>query len=383
MRILLASYMDPLAPCGVRSYYQLLQAELESQGHEIRLITPSCAPAYARLITGGLRRTLGIGRGCDNLLALELKNWGRIYTSARSLDWIPDIVHAQDPGSASAVRRALGRRMPMVVTCHFNEDLTDEALNQSGLPRQAARVLRRWHRWTFRQTWHWIAVSRYAAEVLRRHLPLGAPIRVIHNGVDFEVLAAIRPDPFLFPNPKGMVRILNVGSLEPRKNQEMILDVADRLRDHPVEFLLAGDGPDRDKIAHEVRRRGLNDIVRFLGYRRDIPSVMRSCDIYLHVAQKENCPFVVLEAMAAGLPVMALASGGIPELLETTAEDALITGPVPLTAMVQNLSTWIRRADIRAAIARRQYDYACPRFSLSHVRTKTEDCYREILHGAV
>jgi glycosyltransferase involved in cell wall biosynthesis len=383
MNVLLVSYMEPGAPCGVRTYYQLLQVGLESQGHTTRLVTPSCAPVPIRWITGGLRRLLGGGNGYAHLVATERKNWWRIRAAVRSLDWHPDIVHAQDPGSASAVRMALGVRVPVVTTCHFSEDLTDEALNQAGLPQQAAHILRRWHGWTFGQTWHWIAVSRYAEDVLRRHLPVGAPVRVIHNGVDFEALAAIKPVPFLFPNPKGLVRVLNVGSLEPRKNQEMILDVADRLRDRPVEFILAGDGPDRDKLTQDVRRRGLNGIVRFLGYRQDIPAVMRSCDIYLHVAMKENCPFVVLEAIAAGLPVMALASGGIPELLEATTEEALVIGSSPAAAIDKGLSIWIRQAEIRAAIARRQYDFARPRFSLFHARTKIEDVYREIIHGAV
>jgi glycosyltransferase involved in cell wall biosynthesis len=383
MNVLLVSYMEPGAPCGVRTYYQLLQAGLESKGHSIRLITPSCAPAPVRLMTGGLRRLLAPGGGYATLLGHELKSWLRIRTAVRSLDWVPDLVHAQDPGSASAARKALGREVPMVVTCHFNEDLADEALNQVGLSTRRATVLRRWHAWTFRQTRQWIAVSHYAAEVLRRHLPPGASIRVIPNGVNFEAAAAVCPDPLMPRPPEGAVRILNAGALEPRKNQGLILDVAGHLRGHAVQFLLAGDGSDRERLAREVERRGLQDRVTFLGYRRDLHAVMRACDIYLHVARRENCPFVVLEAMAAGLPVLSIASGGIPELVETTATEALIDGTAPATVLAERLATWIEQPDFRAGLARRQRDYACPRFSLSRVLNLTEDYYREIIHAAV
>jgi glycosyltransferase involved in cell wall biosynthesis len=314
-------------------------------------------------------------------MAHELKCWGRIYAAVRALRWMPDIVHAQDPGSASAARLGLGCPVPMVVTCHFNEDLTDEALNQAGIRPQAARVLRLWHAWTFRQTWPWIAVSRYAADGLRRHLPGGAPIQVIHNGVNFEAFAAISPDPLLARSPQGLVRILNAGTLEPRKNQGFILDVAERLRDLPVLFLLAGDGPDRTKLARAIGQRGLNDRVQLLGYRRDLHAVMRACDIYLHVADRENCPFVVIEAIAAGLPVMSLASGGIPELVETTADEALITGASPVPAMAERLAAWIRRPEVRSTLARRQHDYAISRFSLSQVLIRTEACYQDLAGG--
>jgi len=374
--------MDQESSSGVRVYCTRLKAALENAGHEVRLVTPSCAPRLARWVTGAFRRGAGWGGPCPNLIASELKCWGRIFAATRALHWKPDIVHAQDPGSASAVRMALGAAVPMVVTCHFNENLADEALNQAGIPGAAAAGLRRWHAWTFRQTWNWIAVSRYAAECLRRYIPAAAPIRVIHNGVDFSA-AKVCADPLITQRYNGLVRILNVGSLESRKNQILILAVAECLRELPVQFLLAGEGPDKGMLEQVILQRGLKDKVCFLGYRRDILSVMRACDIYLHVAKRENCPFVILEALAAGLPVMSVASGGIRELLETTAERVLIEDSASPQTIADRLSAWIRQPELREVLICGQYEYAVAQFSSESVLKKTELCYQEILNDTV
>ena len=110
---------------------------------------------------------------------------------------------------------------------------------------------------------------------------------------------------------------------------------------------------------------------------------MRTCDLYLHVASHENCPYAVIEAIAAGLPVMAIASGGIPELVSTTAEESLVGGDADGGQIAERLSAWVRQPDLCASIAKRQYYYARPRFSLSHVLDQTEAYYREIVNAGV
>jgi len=82
-----------------------------------------------------------------------------------------------------------------------------------------------------------------------------------------------------------------------------------------VEFLLAGDGPLRQELEQEARTLGLRDAVVFLGDRRDIPAVHASMDVALLTSDSESLSNVILEAMAAGLPVVAYQSGGNPELI--------------------------------------------------------------------
>ncbi|MEI6704515.1 MAG: glycosyltransferase family 4 protein, partial [Deltaproteobacteria bacterium] len=226
---------------------------------------------------------------------------------------------------------------------------------------------------------NWIAVSEFAARALRVCIPANAPIRVIHNGINFNAF----PEPKVTTTGHVGVRVLNAGSLEARKNQGLILDVAECFRDSQVVFLLAGDGPDRDKLALEISRRGLDRHIQLLGYRSDLPSLMRSCDIYLHVAIRENCPFVILEAIGAGLPVMSVDSGGIGELIASTSDEALVHGDRVLPVIEERLSVWVRQPEVRADIARRQYEYASLRFTLAHIFSKTRAYYQDILHESV
>jgi glycosyltransferase involved in cell wall biosynthesis len=112
------------------------------------------------------------------------------------------------------------------------------------------------------------------------------------------------------------VAIINVGTLEPRKNQLALLDLFARISAAfpRARLLLVGDGPQRAAI--EQRRDALNRTSRvtLLGMRRDVPALLAAADIYLHYATAENCPVVLVEAARAGLPVAALPAGGVPEL---------------------------------------------------------------------
>jgi glycosyltransferase involved in cell wall biosynthesis len=81
-------------------------------------------------------------------------------------------------------------------------------------------------------------------------------------------------------------------------------------------LLLAGDGPEHSAIAQEIGRRKLEKQIRFLGSRADIPRLLQAADIFLLTSISEGIPLTVIEAMAAGLPVVATRVGGVPEIVQ-------------------------------------------------------------------
>jgi glycosyltransferase involved in cell wall biosynthesis len=119
--------------------------------------------------------------------------------------------------------------------------------------------------------------------------------------------------------------LISIGTLEPRKNQRFILQVLARLRQRGRECSLAliGDGPDRATLESIARKAGISGQVRFLGYVPNAANELRLAKIYVHAATMENCPIAVIEAMSRGLPVVALASGGVSELV-TNGEEGLL-----------------------------------------------------------
>ncbi|MGQ0456782.1 MAG: glycosyltransferase family 4 protein [Hyphomicrobium sp.] len=148
------------------------------------------------------------------------------------------------------------------------------------------------------------AANAYAARVGRAHVP----IRVIHNGLapaDFDLAAA----------DASATDLLFIGELRDIKGVDVLIDaIADVNRDRSVTATIVGAGPDGATLQKKVNDAGLAVHIRFLGA---LPArtAFRHGRIVVVPSLKESFPYVVLEAAAAGLPLIATNVGGIPEIL--------------------------------------------------------------------
>jgi len=114
--------------------------------------------------------------------------------------------------------------------------------------------------------------------------------------------------------PKG--DLISIGSLEPRKNQGYLIQVLHeaRLLGHRYSLTLVGQGPDRRSLQRLARELGVLDQVHFLGFKRNAARLLPMYRAYAHSALIENCPFVLIESTAYGLPMLASPVGGVPEV---------------------------------------------------------------------
>jgi glycosyltransferase involved in cell wall biosynthesis len=126
----------------------------------------------------------------------------------------------------------------------------------------------------------------------------------------------IAPDAFVY----GMV-----GRLDPGKGHLDAIAAFDRLAadDPEVWLMIVGTGRHESRIQAAARRSVAADRIVFLGQRPDVADILGSLDAFVHPASKDPCPLAVLEAMAAGLPIVAYADGGVPELI-VNAESGLL-----------------------------------------------------------
>lgn len=161
---------------------------------------------------------------------------------------------------------------------------------------------------------HWCGAIVAVADAERR-AGLAAGVgtetqyRVIRNGID----------PARFERPRRPVRgrIALVGRLAEAKRPDIAIKALARLRQrHPEASLdVIADGPLDAEVAALVSELGVQDAVRLLGKRDDVPELLAEAECFLLTSDHEGCPYSVLEAMAAGLPVAATRVGGVPELV--------------------------------------------------------------------
>jgi len=145
-------------------------------------------------------------------------------------------------------------------------------------------------------------------------------IVTIYNGIDIK--------PFEAPVDKDEVRrklnlgpgpvIGTVARLAPQKGVSYLVEAALRVvQDYPdARFLIAGDGPLLPELEQQAAGLGISDNIRFLGYRDDIAQLLAVLDVFVLPSVTEGLGLTVLEALAAGCPVVATAVGGIPEIVE-------------------------------------------------------------------
>lgn len=196
---------------------------------------------------------------------------------------------------------------------------------------------------------HHICNSKALADIfVRRYGVPEASVSMIPNGVDTSYFR-YRPSPV----GGGRRVILSVARMVPDKDHDTLLRAFARIADrHPeVDLWLVGDGPGRESVERTVHGAGLAERVRLLPGRSDLLPVFEQADILVLSSMREGLPNVILEAMAVGLPVVATAVGGIPDVVRHGQTGLLVPAGDHLS-MASALSRLIADDDARSAFGR-------------------------------
>ena len=207
-------------------------------------------------------------------------------------------------------------------------------------------------------------------------IPNGIPTDVFFP--DREVRQRMRQE--LRVAPQTIV-FIHVGRFAPVKNHEMLATAFAQLcsmGDCPVELWLVGDGELCETVRHQVRAMGVGDCVRFLGRRSDIGDLLRAADVFVFPSRWEGNPLSVMEAMATGLPVIATAVGGVPELVEDGVSGILIPNE-DRDALVAAMQLLVQQPDLRAQMGQAARCRAVERFDIRQTVRAYEALYEEIL----
>ena len=325
----------------VRHARPLRSAAVDRVRHALANL-PAVATSVVEAVAGLWRRP---GQLAKTLVA-EFRALGELDEVRR---FAPDWIHAHwatYPSSAAMLlARATG--VPWSFTAHAHDIYVDPQL----LPQKLAHASLA------------VTISRFNVGWLRPFRRAGgAPLEVIHCGVD--------PDRIAYePDGRASSTVLAIGRLDPIKGFDVLIEAFAKLRDRGVEATLEliGDGPQRRELEALRDARGLGEHIRFRGAKPqpEVRAALREATIFAlpslvaRDGNRDGIPVALMEAMAAGCPVVTSAVSGIPELVRDGIEgDAVLPGDADA------LADALERQLAEPALRRRYADAARRRVEL-------------------
>jgi len=252
---------------------------------------------------------------CDDRFSLRVMMDLRRLIHQRGIE----IVHSHGYKSNFYALGATGKRVPLVATNHnwlkYHWRLVAYSLLDKWLIRYFDRI---------------VAVS----DLIRKEMiEAGIPeskITVIDNGVDVgEISRQVRQSsPGEIPPAGDITKTVGtIGSLKEEKGIRFLLEAAFRVIPNArrVKFVIVGDGPLREELEHLVASRGAGGDIVFTGYQSDVYKLLATFDLFVLPSVKEGLPMVLLEAMAAGIPVIATRVGAVPRVIADGVNGLLVS----------------------------------------------------------
>jgi glycosyltransferase involved in cell wall biosynthesis len=204
---------------------------------------------------------------------------------------------------------------------------------------------------------------------------------VLPNGVDLPAAASL-PEQAQARATLGLplegLLVASVARLNPVKRLDVLLQALALVEE--AKLVLVGDGPERGRLEALAESLGISGRVHLAGYREDVWPWLAACDVFALSSEWEGMPNAVLEAMAAGLPVVATRVGGTPDVVVEGVTGYLVPSDDPL-ALARALKALIRDSGLRYQMGAAGRHRVEERFSVERMVERTQALYEELLEG--
>jgi glycosyltransferase involved in cell wall biosynthesis len=301
--------------------------------------------------------------GTDPTLPFRLARWFRAHRT--------EVVHTHN--ELPLIYGAPGGRLARAAVVHSKHGIVPVGSRAHRL-RQAAAMAAH----------YFVAVSAATADVARDNRECDPKkLRVVINGTDLTrfpapaaARSAIRSELGI---PEDARVLVTIGRLVKEKNHALLVRAAAPLLGPETRLVIVGDGALRDDLRKVVAQLG-RGYVHLTGARRDVPSLLASADAYALSSDSEGLPIGLLEAWAAGLPVVSTAVGGIPAAV-TSEENGILVPPGDATALEAALARVLEPNEAIAAMAKRGRAHVLATYSSEQMAKSYFDLYEACLHG--
>ena len=341
MRTRVLHVVPELAPYGLENIVAYLTCDIDRGRFEpavVSLYGASGDGLEDRLADAGVQVFhLDKKRGFDGRM---FSRFARVLRQFR-----PHVLHTHNYALRYTYVPALWHRVPVQV--HTVHNVAQKEVDRLG--RALQQIAFRWGVVP-------VAIAQEVAATIRD--VYGVPERaLIPNGISVRSFQACAARGEQWRRREGFgpdeILCLCVGRLAPQKDHTTLLQAfaAGPAKNPRARLLLAGEGPLREDIERQIQALGLGERVRLLGRRMDVPDMLAAVDLFAIASRWEGNPLAVMEAMSAGVPVIATRVGGVPELV-SDGETGILVAPGEPAILASAICRLLDDAARRAAMGR-------------------------------
>ncbi|MCX7766180.1 MAG: glycosyltransferase [Candidatus Sumerlaeia bacterium] len=299
-----------------------------------------------------------------------------------------------NPFTILKLKKALRLEKPDLIHCHTAMAHTLALLATATGPSLPVIVSRRvdfpvagniFSKWKYHHPrLHYIAISEGVKRVLHEAGIANSRIDVVHSGIDpdkFGKIIKTRQELLLELNlPTQAIIVGNVAALTDHKGQRYLIEAAKIVtRAIPeVIFLIAGEGEERQNLELQIKRLGLEEKVRLLGFRQDIGDIMRLFQLFVLASHLEGLCTSILDALLLKIPVVATNVGGVPEIIKDHKTGLLVEPKNPALLAEAILYALQHPAEMKR-MAERGYEFVLEHFTVDNMVRDTINVYHKIL----
>ena len=401
---------------GVAAFSRNLAAGLHKRGHEVLVLAPSITGKYGiekdekygftvvRLTSFKMpfypdqihsvpevREFKGIRLPkmlYKNGLNISLAPFSEI---CRALDvFQPDIIHDQTPGPVAlgVFRYAKKHNIPLVSTDHAYPDNLTQQLKLPGVAKRSLNKLMNQYFISFLK--HSAYATMPTEQAIEDLIPKNrkrfhVKVEAISNGIDLSCFSPGKTDRAVcekYGLPVDEPIILFVGRVDPEKSLDILMKsfilVAKKIP--AAHLVIVGDGTSRSKLEQMAEKANLHGRVHFTGrvVGDELPQIYRAADVFAITSKTETQSIVLLEAMATGLPCVAVKAGAVPELVKT-GENGFLCDADDVEAIAEGLRIILTDSE-QSRFMRQSSLEKVRKHDMGYTLKRMEEIYREVLN---
>lgn len=301
----------------------------------------------------------------------------------------PDIIHNQTPGpvALAILRYARRHKVALVSTDHAYPDNLTQQVKLPELAKKPINAIMNAYFVSFLKRSDYATVP--TEQVLTDCIPKSklffrVPIEALSNGIDLSRFAKGRVNHEIYErydiNPNKPT-ILYIGRVDPEKSLDVLMNAFIKVQEkiENAQLVIVGDGTMRPKLEKMAEEAGISDKVVFTGrvIGKDLPQLYRTGDVFAITSKTETQSIVLLEAMATGLPAVAVKAGAIPELVHN-GENGYLCEADDVDAVVKSLICILQDKNLRETMSKKSLELI-KKHDISYTLTRIEEIYHCVL----